>query len=430
MIKLFRRLNKPYAVVPRQKVRLFKRITRHPAFTVPLITMGSLLLLTVVIILAFNGGSPRLASSETHIVIITHDHTEQTLPTRAATVADALKKASITLHTGDVVEPDPTTQIVTDNFRINVYRALPVTVVDGATKTFAYSAAATPRSIAEQVGIQVYPEDTVQLLPTDNFLTEGTIGERVVITRATPVNVNIYGTPVVMRTHSATVGSLLAERGLKLQSSDTLQPAATTPVAAGMQIFIIRKGTTVVTQEVPIPQTTQTVEDDSLTFGTTAIRQQGSDGKKLVTYQVQLENGKEVARKEIQEVVTVQPVTQIIARGQAVSIPADKQAVMAQAGIAPDDYKYVDYIASREGGWCPTKIQGTHNCPPYMNPSDVPSYGGYGIFQATPGSKMAAAGSDWATNAVTQIRWANTYALSRYGSWAGAYNYWYAHHNW
>jgi len=430
MSKYLHRSKKRYAMLHRKKVHTLKRVSRHPAFTVPLLTAGSLMLLTVAAILAFNGGSPRLQQIDSHIVIITHDHKEQTLPTRAATVEDALKRANVTLNTGDVVEPDSSTQIVTDNFRINVYRAVPVTIVDGETKSFAYSAATTPRSIVQQAGIQVYPEDSLSLLPTDNFLTEGSIGERVVINRATPVNVNIYGAPVVMRTHATTVGSLMDARGLKLQPSDSLEPAASTPITANLQIFIIRKGTTIVTETQPVPHVTQTVEDDSLSFGTTAVRQQGSDGSKLVTYQVQLQNGKEISRKEIQEVVTTPAVNGIIARGKAVQIPADKQAVMAQAGISQNDYKYVDYIASREGGWCPTKIQGTHDCPPYMNPADVPPYNGYGIFQATPGSKMASAGSDWATNAVTQIRWATGYAVARYGSWEGAYNYWYAHHNW
>jgi hypothetical protein len=43
---------------------------------------------------------------------------------------------------------------------------------------------------------------------------------------------------------------------------------------------------------------------------------------------------------------------------------------------------------------------------------------------------MASAGSDWATSAVTQIRWATGYAVARYGSWEGAYNHWTSHHNW
>jgi hypothetical protein len=132
----------------------------------------------------------------------------------------------------------------------------------------------------------------------------------------------------------------------------------------------------------------------------------------------------EIARTKIQEVLTVQPVPQIVARGIAVAIPGDKEAIMAQAGIAQSDYPYVNYIVSRESGWCPTKLQGQIGYCPGYPPSSFPSNLGYGLCQATPGTKMATAGSDWASNAVTQLRWCAGYAQSRYGGWAGAYQHW------
>lgn len=42
--------------------------------------------------------------------------------------------------------------------------------------------------------------------------------------------------------------------------------------------------------------------------------------------------------------------------------------------------------------------------------------GATGIPQALPGSKMASAGADWATNASTQISWGLSYISGRYGS--------------
>jgi len=103
---------------------------------------------------------------------------------------------------------------------------------------------------------------------------------------------------------------------------------------------------------------------------------------------------------------------------------------MASAGISSSDYPYVDYIISHESGWCPTKLQGQIGyCPPYA-PDSIPAGLGYGLGQATPGTKMASFGADWKTNAATQLRWATSYALGRYGSWGAAYNYWQAHHNW
>lgn len=430
MRKGFRRFKKHYAVRQRQHVRVIKRVGRHPAFAIPAITFSLLIVLSIAGILIFSGGSPQLQTTDTHVVIISHDHAEQTLPTRARTVGDVLQRAGISLKEGDVVEPAPDTEVVSDNFRINVYRAVPITIVDGTKKTFAYSAAKTPRSIVKQAGIEVYPEDTLALLPVKNFLIEGSIGERVVVERATAVNLNIYGTQVMMRTHAATVGELLKERQVKLQPTDTVQPSQQTVIAPNLQIFLIRKGTQIATEEVAIGMPTQIVEDSSLSFGATATRQQGSPGKKLVTYQIQLENGKEVSRRAIQEVVTVEPVTHIIARGKAVQIPSDKQAIMAAAGIPASDYPYVDFVMSHESGWCPTKVQGQIGyCPPYA-PETIPASKGYGLGQATPGSKMAEFGADWKTNPVTQLKWATSYAKGRYGTWQAAYNFWQTHHYW
>jgi SLT domain-containing protein len=50
--------------------------------------------------------------------------------------------------------------------------------------------------------------------------------------------------------------------------------------------------------------------------------------------------------------------------------------------------------------------------------------GAYGIPQALPGSKMASAGSDWADNPVTQIKWGLGYIKERYGTPCGAWAFW------
>ena len=52
-----------------------------------------------------------------------------------------------------------------------------------------------------------------------------------------------------------------------------------------------------------------------------------------------------------------------------------------------------------------------------------PSSGAYGIPQALPGNKMAAAGADWQTNVQTQVDWGLGYIESRYGSPCSALNF-------
>lgn len=52
-----------------------------------------------------------------------------------------------------------------------------------------------------------------------------------------------------------------------------------------------------------------------------------------------------------------------------------------------------------------------------------PTSGAYGIPQALPGSKMASAGADWATNPATQIIWGIGYIQARYVTPCGAWKH-------
>jgi uncharacterized protein YabE (DUF348 family) len=307
--------NKRLPSKDRPKLNAVKRVARHPAVAIPLATFSALMALTVLGLIVFNRDVSKLASADTRTAIVSHDDQEITVPTNAANVGELLNDLDINIHEGDVVEPGLDAQINVDTFRINVYRAAPVTIVEGDKKIFAVSAAATPRSIVKQAGIEVYPEDRLESVPTENFLLEGSIGGRVVIERATPVHLNLYGTSLVMRTHAKTVGGLLEERDVTIGDNETVRPKPETPITKNMQIFLLQKGTEIKTVEEEIAMPVEEVEDNSLSIGTRAIRQEGSPGKRAVTYQVQLENGKEVGRKQIQSVVIQEAVKQIEAVG-------------------------------------------------------------------------------------------------------------------
>jgi uncharacterized protein YabE (DUF348 family) len=377
---------------------------------VPILTFCVLLVVTLFGYVFFTHDKVRATNSL--VVIISHDEVEQTVPTTPTSVRELLKKLDIPVHEGDVVEPAMDTDIRQDDFRINVYRSKPVEVIDNGRRTLAFSAAATPRSVAKQSGAVLYPEDQLETQPVTEFLKDRTLGAKIIVNRATPVTLNLYGKPIELRTQSKTVGELLKERNIKLSKDDSVQPVASTPLTAQTQIFLLRQGTkiTSVTEEIAMP--VQTIQDPNLAMGTSAIRQQGSPGQKVVTYQLNLQNDVEIGRTLIQEIVAKTPVTQIVVQGTSLS---GIKGNMGLAGISASDYSYVDYIVSKESNW---------------NPLAQNSSGAYGLCQALPGSKMASAGADWATNPVTQLRWCSGYATGRYGSWAGAYNYWVSHHYW
>ncbi|MFT4084716.1 MAG: lytic transglycosylase domain-containing protein [Nocardioides sp.] len=82
-------------------------------------------------------------------------------------------------------------------------------------------------------------------------------------------------------------------------------------------------------------------------------------------------------------------------------------ALLSQYGWASSQFSCLDSLWTRESNW-------------RVNASNSSS-GAYGIPQALPGSKMASAGSDWQTNAATQIKWGLGYIQDRYGSPCGAW---------
>ncbi|MGB9378178.1 MAG: hypothetical protein WCB04_11765 [Mycobacteriales bacterium] len=84
------------------------------------------------------------------------------------------------------------------------------------------------------------------------------------------------------------------------------------------------------------------------------------------------------------------------------------QSMLSGFGWSSDQFSCLDSLWMRESGWRVTA----------SNPS-----GAYGIPQALPGSKMASAGSDWQTNARTQIAWGFGYIKGRYGTPCGAWGH-------
>jgi uncharacterized protein YabE (DUF348 family) len=386
-----------------------RHIRRRP-YLIPL--MGLVLGGLIVGLIFFSKGGLTYVQTDYHVVFVFDSGTKRTIDTQAPTVGVLIKRLNLHLIPQDVVEPSLNTPIVEDNFRVNIYHARPVTVIDGTKKTVTLTAQKSARVVAQQAGLGVNPEDIASFSQGD--IKENIIGEQVVIARATPVNLNLYGSQFQSYTQAHTVAKLLEEKRIKLDNGESVNPAPSTPITPGMQVFILAKGSKVETVEQDVPFPVQKNNDFSLSFGTTVVHQQGINGKQAITYLITAKKDGSVTRTVIQQAVIQNPVPQVEAIGATIAINGDKTAVMAQAGIASGDYPYANFIVSHESGWRVTAA----------NPS-----GAYGLCQALPGSKMATAGADWQTSPITQLRWCSGYAR-HYGGWGGAYNFWLAHHYW
>ncbi len=374
---------------------------------------GLLLGLMIVGLMFLSKGGHTYVETNYHVVYLFDSGQKRTIDTNAQTVGALINRLDLHLIPQDVVEPSLNTPIVEDNFRINIYHARPVTVIDGDHKIVTLTAQLSARVVAQTAGLAVRPEDIATF--STGEIKDNIIGEQVVVHRATPITINLYGSQVPTYTLASTVEDLLSEKHIKLDHGENVSPALQTPIKPKMVVFILSKGTHVQTVEEPIPVPTKVISDASLSFGTTVTRQNGAAGKELTTYLVSIQKGKPEAKKIIQRIIIEPPVPKIVARGTTIDINGDKTAIMAASGISSGDYAYANFIVSHESGWRVTAANGS---------------GAYGLCQALPGSKMSTAGGDWETNPITQLRWCSGYASRSYGGWANAYYHWLNYSSW
>lgn len=386
-----------------------------------LFALGAFLVITgsFIAVKAFaSDGLSAQTKMKAHLLTI-YDRDQQTIHvTDMKTVGEALEEAGIALDPKDAVEPARDAELVGSEYDVNIYRARPVTVVDGNTKQKIITPYQSATRIAEDAGISLYPEDTTTLARTDDILADGA-GLVLTVDRATAFSFDLYGKKITARTQATSVGAMLEEKGIELSDKDKVSLALDAPIRSGMDVRVWREGKQTVTVDEDIAFDTETVQDADRPVGYSAITREGEKGKRSVTYEVTIVNGRESSRKEIASLTTKKPVTQIKVIGVKLSYDGggSKTDWMRAAGIAESEWGYVDYIISRESGWNPFVWNSGGS-------------GAYGLCQALPGGKMSSAGADWETNPVTQLRWCNGYAVGRYGSWSGAYNFWVSNHWW
>lgn len=154
----------------------------------------------------------------------------------------------------------------------------------------------------------------------------------------------------------------------------------------------------------------------TLAKGHKKLIREGRAGVAKVVYKVIYVNGIMAKKVTIKRYVVLKPRAAIVAygirpRGMNAG-PAEAKAIaqqlLAQRGWS-GQFSCLDQMWTRESGW---KVN-AHN-----------SSGAHGIPQALPGSKMGAYGSNWQSDAVTQIKWGLAYIAGRYGTPCHAWSVW------
>lgn len=368
-------------------------------------SLGFLLLLNIFAVAGKN--SAKATGQGNKILTVFESGQKTSFKTNAKTIREALKAQKINLSKEDSVEPGLDEELTGAEYSINIYRAKPVVIEDGELKTKILTAAQTPRQIAEKADLNVHNEDKLAFEESGNILEDGSINT-LKITRAKEISVDLFGKTESFRTQAKTVEDFLKEKKIVLGKDDDISIDLKTQISNGLNFRIWRNGKQTLTVEEPTDFQTETIQDANKDSGYKEIKEAGEKGTKSVTYEVEMQNGKEISRKKINETEIKAAKKQVVIVGTKTSLPAGSHTDwMSAAGISASDQGSANAIISQESGW---RVNATNR-----------SSGAYGIPQALPGSKMASAGSDWQTNPITQLKWMNSYVVGRYGSWQNAY---------
>lgn len=255
------------------------------------------------------------ASDGGKLVTIHDGSFEVTIVSRAANVKGALDQAGIALGDQDIVEPALDEQLIAKSYQVNIFRARPVVVVDGTSSWRIMTAEQSPKQIARVAGLTLHDEDVTTLQRVDDVLSAGGAGLKLVIKRATVFSFTLYGKTFEARTQAATVGGLIKEKSITLGPNDGVSPDLSTPLTSGLNVKIWRDGKQTITEEVAITKPVEEIKDTSRDYGTRLVKTSGVDGKRNVTYEIEMRDGVEISRLEIASVTVLEPVKETIIVG-------------------------------------------------------------------------------------------------------------------
>lgn len=200
-----------------------------------------------------------------------------------------------------------------------------------------------------------------------------------------------------------------------INASALAKPDALPSAAKSMDRIVVRKE-----MKVDVAFEVQATEDPTLATGTKFVQSEGSLGQARVLADVLYVNGEPVRTTEVSRKIIKTPVAEVstVGTGDAKQISVQLATAAKATGSKETNQRYAKLFIAQEYGWndkqftCLVSLWNRESN--WRVAARNKRSGATGIPQALPGRKMAAFGSDWKTNAVTQIKWGASYIAKRY----------------
>ena len=261
------------------------------------------------------------------LITVYDRNTQSSFLTDKKTIGEALIDKEIELDPRDTVEPSRDEELIAPDYKVNIYRARPVVVIDGTTRVKIMTPYQVSERIAKDAGITMYPEDETTIKPSDDFVGDGA-GLQMTIDRAKLITLDLYTNKTQIRTQGETVGEMLEEKGIELGMNGRVSVDVSTPITEGMEIRVWREGKQTIAINQPVPYETERIFDADRPIGYKAIQTPGVEGERTVTYEIEVKDGVEISRTEIANIL-IKPSTKQI---QVLGIKSGPNALTKSKG--------------------------------------------------------------------------------------------------
>jgi uncharacterized protein YabE (DUF348 family) len=256
------------------------------------------------------GGAAAYAHSGKTVTLLV-DGQSRTVDADADTVQALLADESIAVSNRDIVAPGLGSELK-DGEQVVVRYARPFTVtVDGVTHTY-WTTALTVDAALSAAGIRA---DGAKL-SASRSLPLGRQGLDLDVSTPKSVRIAADGKTRSVTTTAGSVGALLAEQRVSIDSDDQVSPRVSGPVTSGLVVSLVRVShkRSTKTQEVPFGTTRRSTSD--LYVGQSRVVTKGKAGSRTVVYDVLLKNGKTSGKKKVvSSTQTTAPVDQVVEVG-------------------------------------------------------------------------------------------------------------------
>ncbi len=178
-------------------------------------------------------------------------------------------------------------------------------------ETVGESLAAAKLALAEDD--LVVPQSDMPNAAADSVFIERRRGVEIRVGTEAPREYRVLGTEV---------GEALEEAGISVSALDKVSPALGATIYPETRIIVNRVLEKTIETEEPIPAPVKYISDPDLPLGREEVEKPGKEGRKLLTFFVRTENGKEIMRRKTAEKVLEEAETRVIKRGTKVLVVA------------------------------------------------------------------------------------------------------------